>query len=397
MILILISVRATSYILEAARFHRVAVATTFTISATLLFIVTANAARLERILYVAEHSGLCLYDIDNGHKFLRRIKLRKTSDYKGICGSPQLGRLFLSSNEGDRLVCVDLSEETIVWRKKYGRYPDSMAITPDGKRIYLPCRKEPDWSWWVIDAARGDVITKILTEPGKQYERNSDPNVPPWTKSTGPHNTWMNEQGSRVYFSSFTVPYVFIADTKTNKIIGRVGPFSKGMRPFTVTRDERYVFANVDGLLGFEVGAARTKGGWGGEMLYRIEAQTPPKRVARLGKPLKLPHNVPSHGINVRPDQNEVWVVDGFYGYVYIYDITDMPPRFLQQIPLFARQRDKPTPGWISFSLDGKFAYPDDGPVINTETKQVVTRIPLSEKLIEINFLNGKPIRAGHR
>jgi DNA-binding beta-propeller fold protein YncE len=285
----------------------------------------------------------------------------------------------------------------MLWRKEYGRYPDSMAITPDGKRIYLPMRKEADWSWWVIDAATGDVITKIPTEPGKRYESNPDPDAPPWTESIGPHNTWMNEEGTRVYLSAFTIPFVYIVDTETNQIIGRVGPFTKGVRPFTVSRDERYVFANVDGLLGFEVATARTEAGWGGALLHRVEAKTPPERVARLGRPSKLPHNVPSHGINIRPDQKEVWVVDGFYGYVYIYDVTGMPPKFLQAIPLFARPQDRPTPGWISFGLDGKFAYPDDGPVIDTETKRAVVRIPLTEKLIQIDFLGGKPIRAGHR
>lgn len=35
--------------------------------------------------------------------------------------------------------------------------------------------------------------------------------------------------------------------------------------------------------------------------------------------------------------------------------------------------------------------------MIDTRTKRVVARIPTSEKLIEIDFDNGKPVRAGHR
>ncbi len=123
--------------------------------AILLFSAAVHAAELERILYVAEHSGVLLYDIDNGHQFLRRIKLSKTSAYKGICASPAYNRLYLSSNEGNRLVCVDLKKEEMLWRYEYGKYPDSMAITPDGRRIYLPCREEKDWSWWGINASSG--------------------------------------------------------------------------------------------------------------------------------------------------------------------------------------------------------------------------------------------------
>jgi hypothetical protein len=35
--------------------------------------------------------------------------------------------------------------------------------------------------------------------------------------------------------------------------------------------------------------------------------------------------------------------------------------------------------------------------VIDAVTKQIAARIPTSEKLIEIDFENGRPVRAGHR
>jgi len=357
---------------------------------------TAGDASPQRILYVADDSGLSLYDIDRGHAFLRRIEVPGASDYKGVGASPQLGRLFLSSREANELLSIDLRSEAVVARQRYGDYPDSFAVTPDGRRLFLPCRGDPDWAWWVIDAQTGETITRIATPRGKAYPR--DPaQVPPRTRSAGPHNTWINPDGTRAYLGSFTVPYVTIVDTRTHEILGRVGPFSDGVRPFTVTRDEQYVIANVDGLLGFEVAQARSEAGWGGPLLHRVEAHTPSERVARLGKPAKLPHNTPSHGVNLRPDGREVWVVDGYYGYVYVYDVTAMPPAFVQAVPLFERPDDTPHPGWISFSLDGRFAYPDHGPVLDTETKRVVARIPLSEKVLEVRYRDGVPVEAGHR
>jgi DNA-binding beta-propeller fold protein YncE len=214
----------------------------------------------------------------------------------------------------------------------------------------------------------------------------------------GPHNTWMNRDGSRVYFEVLTDPYVYIADTRSNKLIGKVGPFSKGIRPFAVTDDERYVFANVDWLLGFEVGAARTGKEWGGKVLYRVEAKTPESRLAEIpNPPARRPHSTMSHGVNIRPDQKEVWAVDGVYGYVYVYDITSLPPKHIADVPLFQNASERPHPGWLSFSIDGKYAYPDGGAVIDTSTKKVVARIPTSEKLVEIDFRDGKPVKAGHR
>jgi DNA-binding beta-propeller fold protein YncE len=244
----------------------------------------------------------------------------------------------------------------------------------------------------VIDAASGDVKTKIAVTHGKEYHDGHP------IGGIGPHNTWMNPDGTRVYMEVLTVPYVFIADTATNQIIGKVGPFSRGIRPFTVTDDEKYVFANADLLLGFEVGAARTGDKWGGPMLHRVEAKTPPERLAQIPKPPeRMPHSTPSHGINIRPDQKEVWVVDGVYGYVYVYDVTVMPPKHIADVAIFKDPKEQPHPGWISFGIDGRYAYPDGGAVIDTKTKQVVARIPTSEKLIEIDFQNGKPVKTGHR
>jgi DNA-binding beta-propeller fold protein YncE len=259
-----------------------------------------------------------------------------------------------------------------------------MAIMPDGRTIYLPCRL--DGSWWVLNAADGELRAKIETGRGKQYDENP-------IGDFGPHNTWCNPAGTRMYLEVLTMPYVFIADTATHKIVGKVGPFSRGVRPFTVSDDEKYLFANVDGLLGFEVGEVKS-----GKVMHRVEARTPPEWISQIKNPAaRKPHSTPSHGINLRPDQKELWVIDGVHGYVFVYDATMMPPKHIADVPIFAKPEEQPKHGWISFSLDGKFAYPDGGAVIDTGTKQVVARIPTSEKLIEIDFLNGKPVKSGHR
>jgi DNA-binding beta-propeller fold protein YncE len=350
------------------------------------------SAGLERLLYVTAKSGVGVYDINDSHKLLRKIEVPGTAEYKGISASVQLGKLYLTSNLKDELVCIDLATEKIDWRKHYtDGYVDSPAITPDGKTLYMPLRDGD--SWGVIDAATGELKTKIKVTHGKEYAKDNHP-----IGGIGPHNTWMNRDGTRVYLEVLTDPYVYIADTRTNKVIGKVGPFSKGLRPIAVTDNEKYVFANVDWLLGFEVGAVKTGSQWGGAMLHRVEAKTPASRLAQIpNPPARLPHSTPSHGVNIRPDQKEVWVVDGVYGYVYVYDITSMPPRHIADVALYLDPAEKPHPGWISFSLDGKYAYPDGGAVIDTASKKVAYRIPTSEKLIEIDFRDGKPVKAGHR
>jgi DNA-binding beta-propeller fold protein YncE len=350
----------------------------------------APLAAVERRLYVAEdRGGISVYDIDRGHQFLRRIEVPNSGLYKGIAASVSLGRLYLTSNKPDTLICLDLTTEKEVWRKTLGAYADSPAITPDGKTLYIPYRHEDNWK--AIDAANGAVKATIRVGRGKRYEVDPIADI-------GPHNTWMNPAGTRVYLEVLTEPYVWIADVATNTLLGKVGPFTKGVRPFAVTDDETRVYASVDALLGFEIGAVRDGTRWGGPMLQRVEAQPPASRLVDIPvAPARKPHSTPSHGINITPDQTEVWMVDGVYGYVYVYDITQSLPRPIAQIPLFAEPSAQPHPGWISFGIDGRYAYPDGGGVIDTRTKTVVSRIPTSEKLLEIDFEGGRPVAAGRR
>jgi DNA-binding beta-propeller fold protein YncE len=343
-----------------------------------------QAAGVERLLYVTDRTGISVYEIDNGHKLRRKIEIPDSGSYKGISVSVPLGRLYVTSNVKDDLICIDLYTDKILWRKNLGKYPDSQAMTPDGMRMYMPYRDEDNWK--VIDARDGNVLATIPVGRGKNYDDSP-------IGSIGPHNTWMHPAGKHVYFEVLTLPYVFMADTATNQITRKIGPFSKGIRPFAVSDDERYVYANVDALLGFEVGDIRS-----GKMIHRVEAKTPPERLEQVSNPpRKKPHSTPSHGVNLTPDQKEVWVVDGVYGYVYAYNVEKMPPKFVAAVPLFKEPSERPHPGWVSFSIDGKYTYPDGGVVIETKTKKIVARIPTSEKLLEIDFKDGKVVNAGHR
>jgi len=345
---------------------------------------------LERLLYISGKTGVGIYDINDNHKLLRKIDVPDTADYKGISASVSLGKLYLTSNLKDELLCIDLNSDEIDWRQHYeGGYADSQAITPDGKTLYVPMRDSD--SWWAIDAKNGNVRAKIKTEHGQAYTDHPIGGI-------GPHNTWMNPDGSRVYMSILTVPWIYIADTRTNQVIGKVGPFGKGIRPFVVSDNEKYVYANVDWLLGFEVAEGKTSNGWGGKVLHRVEWHTPESRIAQMpNPPARRPHSTMSHGINLRPDQKEIWFVDGVYGYVYAFDVTSLPPKHVADMPIFKDPSETPKPGWVSFSLDGKYAYPDGGVVYDAYTKKVVARIPTSEKMIEIQFREGKPVKAGHR
>src|ERR1700716_1146243 len=74
---------------------------------------------VERLLYVTNKSGVSVYDINDSHKLLRSFEVPETSEYKGISASVQLGKLYLTSNLKDDLLCIDLAAESIDWRRHY--------------------------------------------------------------------------------------------------------------------------------------------------------------------------------------------------------------------------------------------------------------------------------------
>jgi len=311
--------------------------------------------------------GILVYDIDAGHKFLRRIPTwdvpagQAPEPIKGIAASAKTAKLYVSTTK--RVACFDLITEKKVWEKSYDGGSDRMAIAPDGGILYVPSFEGPHWS--VVDARTGEVLAKI--EP-----------------KSGAHNTIYGADGSRVYLAGLHSPVLSVADARTHRIVGGIGPFSNVIRPFTINGSQSLCFVNVNELLGFEVGDCKT-----GKMLHRVE-------VAGYAKAPTKRHGCPSHGIALTPDEKELWLADAANSSVHIFDAMSMPPKQMMSIKL----RDQP--GWITFGIDGRYVYPSTGDVVDARSKHIVATLQdesgmqvQSEKLLEIDFAGGKPVRAG--
>jgi len=282
---------------------------------------------------------------------------------KGICASASTKKVYISTIE--QLMCIDLVTEKLLWERTYPERCDRMAISPDGRGIYVPSFEGDIWN--VVDAANGDVIAKV-------------------TPRSGAHNTIYGPNGAEAYLAGLKSPTLTVADTKHHTIARTVGPFGNRVRPFTINGRQTLCFVNVNELLSFEIGDLTT-----GKKLARIEVQ------GYKQGPVKR-HGCPSHGIGMTPDEKEIWVVDAFNQRLHLYDATVMPPRPLESLKV----RDEP--GWITFSIDGRYAYPSTGDVIEVKTRQFVAglkdeagRDVQSEKMLEIDFQGGQPVRAGNQ
>ena len=85
-------------------------------------------------------NGILIFDIDNGHKFVRRIPMPIFEEgLRGFAGNLKTHRLYYSSTNR-RLGAFDLETEKVVWEKTYDGGCDRSSVTMDGKKIYVPTR-----------------------------------------------------------------------------------------------------------------------------------------------------------------------------------------------------------------------------------------------------------------
>ena len=350
-----------------------------TLAALALGTMQSAEGKEHRFLYVAEPGirnyvehggiGILVFDVENGYKFVKRIPTwpskndAKPENVKGVAANAKTGKIYVSTI--NRMAAFDIVSGKKLWDRMYEGGCDRMALSPDGKTLYVPSLEGPHWN--VVDGATGEVIKKLKPK-------------------SGAHNTLYSVDGSKVFMAGLRAPMMSVADASTNTIVKTIGPFTKPIRPFTINGRGTLVFVNVNELLGFEVGDVQT-----GKMLHRVEVE------GYKPGPVKR-HGCPSHGIAMTPDEKELWLVDGANNALHIFDATVMPPKQKETVKL----RD--FPGWISFSIDGKQAYSSTGEILDTQSRKVVETLTdeegrqvQSEKMLEIVLNGDKVVRAGNQ
>ena len=312
--------------------------------------------------------GILVFDIDNHHRFVKRIATKgfhpggTPSNVKGVAVSIPLNSIFISTIES--LQRIDLATDKLVWEKTFDGGCDRMSISPDGRTMYLPSFEKGFWN--VVDCATGDIIKKIDV-----YKRA--------------HNTIYGPAGKYVYLDDIASPWLYIADANKHELVNKVGPFANFVRPFTINGKETLTYVTVDSLLGFEVGDLTS-----GKKLAHVEVKGWNSGSVRR-------HGNPSHGIALTPDEKEIWLADGHNMRLHVFSAA-APYQQLTTIPL------QDMPGWVTFSIDGKYVYPSSGEVIESKTRRILVTLQdefynsvASEKMVEIDFEGNKAIKAGNQ
>jgi DNA-binding beta-propeller fold protein YncE len=325
-----------------------------------------------------------VFDIDHDHALVKAIPLdapegtAPVANIRGITASAATQTLYISHygsykdlRPGGALsghvLALDMQTDRVLWNRAYPSSVDRGAVTPDGSTLFMPSGElAPTPFFYAIDGVTG------VERPERRIT------VAPYT-----HNTVVTLDGSRVFMTAFGAfsnknfePYIHIADTRTGKVVQKVGPFAAHVRPITINGAGTLVFANVNNLIGFQVGDVAS-----GTVLYT--ARAPVEKDAKPGHKADV-----SHGISMTADETEVWVVDQVNSGVHVFDVRglpDSPPVWKQYIDthdgseqdtdgnyLYGETGIVNQPGWIMSSIDGKYLYPESGEIIDVTTKKVI-------------------------
>ena len=323
-----------------------------------LYISTPDAAQKD----YRSGQGILVFDIDQGHKFVRRIDIPAFSEgLRGFTGNLKTHSAYFSTSNR-RVGAFDLETEKIVWDKTYEAGADRSAITKDGKKIYIPTGYwylGADGGMLVVNAENGELIKRITVGPAA-------------------HNSLVSNNGRFLYLGSQTTLTVF--DTRNEKVIRQIKDVGeRGIFPYTMDSRNRIAYVCLGDHVGFDVVDLET-----GKIAYRVFA----------GKE-HIAHR--THGAALTPDEKELWISDQVGKKLFIFDATKMPPEPKGEVDLSQGGH-----GWVTFSLDGKYVWTHTPDVFDAKTRKLIATlkdengVPVSgSKYFEVHFRDGKVVEVG--
>jgi YVTN family beta-propeller protein len=302
------------------------------------------AAIVKQKLYVTNSLGDDVTVIDTKtNKVIGRIEVGLHPHGIATPAAQDVIYVTIEGKDPGELVCIDTTTDKITRSMKVGPEPNQLAVTPDGKLAYVP---DKDGFWEVIDLEKLELVKKIET-------------------GGRPHNTLCSVDGKRMYLAPMGAPKkVTVVEAATQKVLGEI-PFSNVVRPIALSKDEKRLYAEVDGLVGVEVADVADR-----KMIHRIKAELPEEK-SKVGSR--------SHGLAISPDQKELWECDVEHHEVHIYDITADKPKQIKTLPMGEKVY------WLTFTPDGKTAYVavrgnNEVAVVDAETKEITASIKVGKE-----------------
>ncbi|GGK53238.1 serine/threonine protein kinase [Planomonospora parontospora subsp. parontospora] len=275
--------------------------------------------------------------------------------------SPDGRTLYVSRGNLADVVAFDVRARTILWRHKIeGFKADHAALSPDGTRFVVSA----------LTAAKAVVLDTADGRP-----------VASFPTGTYPHGNDYSPDGTLLYNQSIGVTSlpramnllkgdkrVTVVDARTHRVL-RTHRFAYGVRPSVFTADNRYMYAQLSYLNGFieyDLNAGRT-----------VRTVTMPfSDRARAMSPDAYPQNSAHHGMALSGDERKLCMAGTIDDYVAIVDRPSL------SVAGYRHYAADSLPYWTATSVDGQHCFvslsnQDVVSVIDYATAEEVARIPV--------------------
>ena len=260
----------------------------------------------------------------------------------GAAVAPDGTRIYVSNEADSTLDFVDGKSLKVVKKGPLSGHPNNIAISKDGKHVYVGIVSAPG-AVDVIDTASLERVKSIPTKGGI-------------------HNTWVTPDGKFVVAGSIAGKLITVIDQNSEEPVWTLA-FDQGVRPvaFEVNADgsTKRMFVQLSDYHGFAIVDVAQR-----------------KEVSRVELPNDIPadkvdkgpfNGSPSHGIGVAPDGKTLWVTSRPNARVYTYSLPDLK---LLPNPVDLGGR----PDWVTFTPDSKLLY------IATENTDIVHALDVASR-----------------
>jgi YVTN family beta-propeller protein len=241
----------------------------------------------------------------------------------GAAVAPDGSRIYISDEAESTLDVVDGKTLKVTHRIPLSGHPNNIAVSRDGRRVYVG----------IIQAPGGvDVIDTASLKDVKTLQ----------TKGSI-HNPYVTPDGKYVVAGSIQGKSINVFDTQTEQPAWTL-EMDLGIRPMTFSTNAdgstKWLFVQLTGFNGFAVVDFATR-----KEINRIKNPDLPP-----GKKTVPAGSDPSHGMAVTADGKTLVVCSRLNNFLYAYSLPDLKS-------LGGAELGGMGAGWVTLTPDGKTAY----------------------------------------
>jgi YVTN family beta-propeller protein len=293
-------------------------------------------------LYVTNSAGASIHVIDlETFKVIREIRTGERPHGAAVSAD---GRSFFTTIEADqKLLAIDTRTDQVVSSIPLTGLPNQCAATPNGKYVAVPIRNGDSVD--VVDVLEGRVVKNL---PVKL-----------------PHNCYNARRDDHLFVTSMGEGKVNMIDLNS---LSYVAEISVGgvPRPLAVTHDEKTLYCALSDLHGFVIA----------DIPRRAVVETVDLPPLPDGVEFPVPHT-PTHGLELSPNERELWVTSCGTDTVYIFDTA--------RRQIVGKVGVGRGPNWVTFSPDGQFCcvsnvLSDDVSIIQVANRREVSRVKVGSQ-----------------